>query len=114
MSIPARLEPVRVYTVPYHLDYITNSVAKEAAQQLLDELRHWDVNNISIEPIKYYISIKVSGKVFAYLESQRKRLLVWTYDSGGEWTSFPVQQTEDLHEVKPLLRSNYEKFKKGV
>lgn len=109
---PSRLEPVEIPTIEKHLHYITEGAVRMIASQFLEELQQWDKDNILIEAIKYEISIKVSGRVFMTLSTQRKRFLVWTYDDEGEWTRFPIQQDEDLNEIKPLLKSNYEKFRK--
>ena len=37
---------------------------------------------------------------------------VYTYDTDGEWKGFQINTEDDLKDVKPLLRSNYEKYKK--
>lgn len=102
---------MEVYTIEQRLNYITDSKVRKTAEELLEEIRDWDKENILIEPIKYAISIKVSGRVFMYLEPRRKHFLVSTYDNESKWTGFPILQSEDLDEVKILLKGNYEKFK---
>ena len=111
ITIPLRLQPVEVYTIEQRLNYITDSKVRKTVEELLKEIQDWDKDNILIEPIKYAISIKVSGRVFMYLEPRRKHFLVSTYDNDNKWTSFPIQQPEDLNDVKILLKGNYEKFK---
>jgi len=75
-------------------------------------VKNWDKENILIEPTKYDISIKVSGRVFAYLGPRRKHFIIYTYDTDGEWKGFQINSEEDINDIKPLLRSNYEKYKK--
>lgn len=111
ITIPSRLQPVEVYTVEQRLNYITDNKVRKTLEELLKEIQDWDKDKILIEPIKYAISIKVSGRVFAYLEPRRKHFLVSTYNNENKWTGFPIQQPEDLDEVKILLKGNYEKFK---
>lgn len=111
ITIPSKLQPVEVYTIEQRLNYITDSKVRKTAEELLKEIQDWDKDNILIEPIKYAISIKVSGRVFMYLEPRRKHFLVSTYDNESKWTGFPILQPEDLDEVKILLKGNYEKFK---
>lgn len=111
ITIPSRLQPVEVYTIEQRLNYITDSKVRKTVEELLKEIQDWDKDNILIEPIKSAISIKVSGRVFMYLEPRRKHFLVSTYDNENKWTGFPIQQPEDLDEVKILLKGNYEKFK---
>lgn len=111
ITIPPRLEPVEVYTIEQRLNYITDNKVRKNAEELLREIQDWDKDNILIEPIKYALSIKVSGRVIMYLDPRRKHFLVSTYDNESKWTRFPIQEPEDLDEIKILLKGNYEKFK---
>lgn len=111
ITIPSIVEPPEVYTIEQRLNYITASKIRKSAEELLKEIREWDKNNILIEPTKYFISIKVSGKLFSYLATRRRHFVIYTYDSENKWMGFPIEQAEDLEEVKILLRGNYEKFK---
>jgi len=111
ITIPSRLQPVELYTIDKRLDYITDSKVRETVKELLKEIQDWDKDNIVIEATKYDISIKVSGKVFSYLGPRRKHFIIYTYDSENKWTGFPIKQSEDLEEVRLLLKGNYEKFK---
>ncbi len=111
ITIPSRLLPVEVYTIEQRLEYITDHKVRRAVEELLSEIKEWDKENILIEPTKDSISIKVSGRVFSYIGPRRKFYNIYTYDNENKWTGFPIQQSDDLEEVKILLRSNYEKFK---
>lgn len=111
ITIPSRLQPVEVYTIEKRLNYITDVKVRKTVEELLKEIQEWDKDNIRIEPTKYDISIKVSGRVFSYLGPRRKHFIIYTYDSENKWTGFPIQKPEDFEEVKILLRGNYEKFK---
>ena len=111
ITSPSRLQPVEVYTLEQRLNYMTDAALKKMAKELLEEIQEWDRDNILIEPLKYDISIKVSGRVFSYLGPRRKYFIVYTYDNENKWTGYPIHQADDLDEVKPLLIFNYEKFK---
>lgn len=111
ITIPSRLQPVEVYTIEQRLNYITNNKMRKKCEEFLKELQEWDKDNILIEPIKYDISIKVSGKVFSYLGPRRNYFIISTYDNENKWVNFPIKQIDDLEEVKILLKINYEKFK---
>lgn len=111
ITIPSRLQPVEVYTIEQRLDYITDNKVKRNCKEFLKEIQEWDKNNILIEALKYYISIKVSGKVFSYLGPRRKYFIIYTCNSENKWVNFPIKQIDDLEEVKILLKINYEKFK---
>ena len=112
VTIPSRPQPIEVYTIEQRLDYITDKNVRKTVENLLNEIKGWDDKNILIEPTKYDISIKVSGRVFAYLGPRRKYFIIYTYDSDGEWKGFQINSEDDLKDIKPLLRSNYEKYKK--
>ena len=111
ITIPSRIQAVEVYTLEQRLNYITDPGVRKTVKDLLKEIQEWDKENILIEPIKYDISVKVSGKVFTYIGPRRKHFVINTYDNDGKWTGFPIQQIEDLQEVKLLVKSNYEKHK---
>lgn len=112
VTIPSRPQSIEVYTLEQRLNYITDKKVKKTVEDLLEEIKNWDAENILIEPAKYDISIKVSGRVFAYLGPRRKHFIFYTYDTDGEWKGFQIKSEDDLNDIKPLLRSNYEKYKK--
>ena len=111
ITIPSMPTKVEVYTLDQRLNYITDGKVRQTVEDFLKEIKEWDADNILIEPTKYDISIKVSGRVFLYLGPRRKHFIIYTYDNENKWTGFPIQQDEDLEEVKILLKGNYEKFK---
>ncbi len=111
ITIPSNPKPVEVYTIGQRLGYITDSEVRKVGENLLKEIKAWDQENILIEPIQSDISIKVSGKVFAYLGPRRKFFLISTYDTENKWIGYPIHQVEDLEETKILLKNNYERLK---
>jgi len=102
---------VEVYTLEQRLSYMTDNKVRKTVENLLSEIKEWDKDNILIEPTKYDISIKVSGRLFAYICPRRKHFMIYTYDTDGEWKGFPVKSDEDLKDVTILARSNYDKYK---
>jgi len=114
ITIPSRQQPPEVYTIEQRLGYITDSIARERAEEILKEMKEWDKENILIEPIKYCISIKAHGSLFAYLEPRRKHFVISTYDtmeSGSTWQGYPVKTDEDLNKIKARLKENLEYYK---
>lgn len=111
ITIPSMPAKVEVYTLEDRLNYITDSKLRRMVEDLLKEIKEWDSENILIEPTKYDVSIKVSGRVFSYLGPRRKHFIIYTFDDENKWTGFPIHQEEDLEEVKILLKSNSERFK---
>ena len=111
ITIPSMPTKVEVYTLEQRLSYITDNKVRKTVENLLSEIKEWDKDNILIEPTKYDISIKVSGRVFSYIGPRRKHFMIYTYDTDGEWKGFPVKSDEDLKDVTILVRSNYDKYK---
>lgn len=109
-SIPKVMVKVKIQD---HLEYITNPEVRQTVENLMKEIKEWDKANILIEPTKYDISMKIYGRVFAYLGPRRKHFMIYTYDSENKWTGYPITQEEDLANAKSLLRTNMEKLKSG-
>lgn len=113
VTVPSAPEAVKAYTLDDRLKYITNPEARKMADGLIKEIQGWDVAKILIEPTKYDISLKVSGRVFSYIAPRRKHFVVYTYDEENKWAGFPVNQEEDLKTAKVLLSINVEKLGQG-
>ena len=80
--------------------YITDDQARAAAKSLLDEIASWDTNKVLPEAIKYAISLKVSGRVFAYLSPRRKHFIVETHNGDGKWTGYSIESIPFVVEIR--------------
>ena len=109
--VPSKNPIVELYTIEERLDYITNTGVRKTVEELLKEIQSWDKDRILIEPLKYEISIKVSGRVFSYIGPRRRHFTISTYDNEDKWTSFPIHQAGDLEGAKILMKNSYEKFR---
>lgn len=110
ITIPAAPEPPRPKDLGGRLGYITNPDVRKMAEDLLKEIQSWDAERILLEPTKYDVSLKISGRVFSYIGPRRKHFVVYTYDNEKKWTGFPVHEKVDLEPVKALLRANVERL----
>ena len=108
-QIPTPPEVVEVTHLDDHLNYITDATVRAKVISLLEEIKDWKTGNISVDPIKYAISIKVNGRVFAYLSPRRQHFLISTYDADDEWKEYPVKTDDDLVTVKSLVRAAMER-----
>jgi hypothetical protein len=88
-----------------HLTYITDTSVRAKAAALLDEVKNWKPGSISLDPIKYAVSMKVNGRVFAYFHARRKHYLLATYNDQEEWTEYAIKDDEDLARVKAIMRA---------
>ena len=111
VTIPAMPKPVEAYTVEAHLQYITDEAAKKRLEALLEEIRGWGPHEIAIEPIKYWLSLKVGGRVFSYIGPRREHFVVGSNDNENKWSQIAVRNDDDLETVKPLLQMSVERFR---
>jgi hypothetical protein len=107
--IPPPPEVVEVPTIEQHLAYITDQAVRSKASGILDEIKNWKPGNISLDAIKYAISMRVNGRVFAYFHPRRKHYLLATYNAEEEWTEYSIKDDDDLAKVKPTVRAAMER-----
>ncbi len=108
-AIPTQPKVVEVVCFEDHLKYITDDAVRLKVSSLLDEIKNWKPGSISLDPIKYAISIKVNGRVFAYFCPRRQHYLLATYNDQEEWTEYPIRDDDDLDKVKPIMRGAMER-----
>ncbi len=104
-EIPNPPETVEVSTIQDQLAYITDTTVRTKVAALLDEIKSWKPEHISLDPIKYGISMKVKNRVFAYLWPRRQHYLIGTYGAEDEWKEYPVKSDDDLANVKSTMRA---------
>ncbi len=109
-TIPSAPVVLEEYRLVDRLNYVTDASARRVMGDVLDEIRKWDSQKIAIEPVKYDISLKVSGRVFAYFGPRRKHFVVYTYDQDKKWTGFPIHEAADLDSVRKLLKDNVDRL----
>jgi hypothetical protein len=107
--IPAAPEVLQVPTIEKHLTYITDRGVRSKASVLLDEIKDWKPGNISLDAIKYAISMRVNGRVFGYFSACRKHYVLSTYNAEEEWTAYSIKDDDDLGKVKPIMRGAMER-----
>ncbi len=110
VTAPAVPERVEAYSLDDRYNYITDAKIRGLAQKFVAEIQGWDIERVLVEPTKYDISIKISGRVVAYVGPRRKHFMVYTNDTGGKWTGYPINSESDLETVIPLVRDNFDKM----
>ncbi len=108
-QIPASLPPPEVITRDQVLNYITDDTVRAKVTALLEEIENWTPGNISVTPIQGGISMRVNGRVFAYLWPRRQRYAIDTYDADDEWKPYSVKADDDLAVVKPIVKAAMER-----
>ena len=108
-EIPQTIEEPK--SVDKILEYITDQKVKTTAIDLIHEIESWDKQNILLEPIKYNISMKTMGKVFAYFSPRRQFFGFSTYDLEDEWKWIPIKTDVDVDNIRHLLKDNIDKLK---
>jgi hypothetical protein len=109
-EIPELAPKPEVSSIPDHLGYITDTTVRANATALLEEIKGWRPGNISLDPVKGSISMKVNNRVFAYLWTRQRHFWIGTYDAAGEWKQYPVKSDEDLAKSKLLIKLAMEKM----
>ena len=103
--IPTLPKVIEITTIDYHLRYITDLTVRSKVSTLLDEIKNWKPGNVSLDPIKNAVSIKVNNRVFAYFYPRRKHYVLATYNADEEWTEYSIKDDDDLGKVKPIMRA---------
>jgi hypothetical protein len=88
-----------VYTLERHLDYATDPIVRNRIIKLIEAAKQWTFGHVTVDPIKYSLSFKVNGTLFAYLDVKRKHFVVDTEDDDGIDKNFPVRTEEDYESV---------------
>ena len=111
-AIPSPIEQVEIYTIDNQLKYITDSQVKENASTLLNQAKQLKPDRISMDAVKGAISMKVDGRVFAYLYPRQKHFVVGTYNADDVWTDYPINGGEDLIAVLGPISGSVERRSK--
>ena len=108
-EITAPPEVIVISHLEDHLDYITDPAVRAEVSAFLEDIKSWRPGSISIDAIKVAISVKVNGRVFAYLYPRRKHYLVATFDAEDVWKEYSVKSDDDLANVKTTMKAAMER-----
>jgi len=104
VDVPPRRDlKARRLSVGEHVAYITDNVANQACQQVIDWLKQLDPANIKIRGLKYRISVKHKGnKNFVDIHTRRGYFYIgWRPD----WKGQKIASLDDFtDEIKDQLR----------
>jgi hypothetical protein len=108
VTVPSPPEAIEVYQISDRLNYITDDAVRQSFEVLLEQVREWGPS-VSIDAVKYDVSLKVDGRVFAYLSPRRKHYVVSTNNAEDVWTSYPIRGDDDLQPAVDLMKRSLEK-----
>ena len=108
-TIPSVPDTIERPTIEGHLDYITDTEVLDRLTGLLEEIKQWAPSRITMDAVKQAISIKVSGRVFAYVYPRRKHFWLATYNADDKWTEYAVREQDDLEHLMPLVKASLER-----
>lgn len=108
VEVPPRPAPEEPRSIERSLSYTTDDQVRGFAEAFLKEVNSWKDQRITVDPISWGVSLKVAGKVFAYLTPTRKSFTVSYYDEAGTWADYKVTSVESLEEAKKLAKQSYE------
>lgn len=110
--IPSPVGTVVVHKLDDHLSYITDTSVRANVSKVLDVMMQLKPGRTSMDPLKYAISLKVDGRVFAYVHPRRKHYLISTFNADDKWTDYPIQSDDDLSSVMELVTTSVERRSK--
>jgi hypothetical protein len=106
--------PINRKNIGEILEYITDIDIRKTASNLLSEVKNWDKDNISLDPIQDWVSLKFKGKTFAYLGPRRAFFGLQILDEDGNWPWVTVHiehREKELDEVRKLLKEGIDRLK---
>jgi hypothetical protein len=110
ITAPAAPERVEAYSLEDRYNFITDAKVRHLAKDAVAKIQTWDPARVLVEPTKYDLSVKVSGRVLTYIGPRRKHFVIYTDDAEGKWVGYPVNTEPDLDAVMPQLKNNFEKM----
>ena len=112
-TIPSPPDVLETHSLDDRLNYITDVEVRLIVKRLLEEIGGWDTTGkVLVEPIKYSIALKVSGRNFAYISPRRKFFLIETFSQDGKWQGYPIHSEEDLTAALELVRTSFTRYRK--
>lgn len=111
ITIPSNPDIIETYTLDDKLSYIIDGGMRKYAKEVLEDIKAWDSNRILIEPLKFDISMKYSGRVFAYLSPRRQFFHIGTYNEESVWNWYKINDCHDFENVQTLIKAYIEKIK---
>jgi hypothetical protein len=108
-GIPSQPEPPVVHKQEDRLNYITDDETRARATRTVEQIKSIRPGRTAVDPTKDDISLKVDGKVVAYLSPRRKHFLIYTYDANDKWTPYPIRNDEDVEATLQLTRAYVER-----
>lgn len=111
-AIPSPPDTVVIHKLDDHLSYITDAEVRTNVSKVLDQIKQLKPSRISMDALKYAISMKVDGRVFAYLHPRRKHYLISTFNADDKWTDYSIQSEDDLSSALQLIATSIERRSK--
>ena len=111
VSFPSQPQKIEEYKFEDRVNYITDEKMRKLANELMKTIKEWDKTKIVIEPTKYSLSMKYSGKVFAYFEQRRKNFLISTYNEEKKWTSYHIDNMDEMESIKTRMKYYIDQIK---
>jgi hypothetical protein len=109
--IPETIKVIDIPKINDHLNWIEDPAIRKTVLSLFEEIKTWAPDQITIDPVKTGISMKIRGKVFAYLYPRHSFFVISTYNNEDVWSHTPVHVEEDLENAKKMMRETLERFR---
>ncbi len=108
-TIPSLPEIIERRTVEDILSYVTDTEVWNRVMKLMDDVKKWNAQKITMNPLKEAISMKISGRVFAYLYPRRKHFIVATYNTDDKWTEYAIHGKDDIEHTIQIVKASMDR-----
>ena len=109
-TVPSKPQVLKTSTKEEVLDWLTDEDARKRADTFLADTETWGPA-VSQDAVQDAISVKVNGRVFAYLFPRRRYFHLGTYREDGEWDTAPVKSDEDYARELKSVRDCFDRKK---
>ncbi len=110
--IPSKPEIIEVYSVEQRLKYFTDDRVRKYAEKFIGLFKSWEKDKAIVEATKYDISLKLSGRVVAYIAPRRKYFLIYTFDLEGTLKGYKIDSELELDDIGQLVKINFDRLRK--
>lgn len=106
--------PIPRMSVDQILEYITDLDVRGLASDFLKEIKNWDEDNITLDPIQGWVSLKYRGRVIAYLGPRRRFFGLEISNNEGNWPWITVHAENkdiELENARRMLKTSIDQIK---
>lgn len=108
---PPASPPTKPMEVSDHVEYITNSAAKQLCKEVMDKIQKIS-RDIEVSPTQWALSFKYANRVIAYVSTRRNFFHIQYPKRGRNWTWVEIEKKRDfVPDILEGIEDFYDKLK---